>query len=92
MPYFMGIYEEDDGFFNGIHELPITSYGVRLSPRVLGGPASFGCLILDEGDAETLFNWADLGTLVRITGFAPDTPTWAETLADLAPIEGQAEP
>jgi len=89
MPYFMGIYEEDDGFYNGIHELPITSYGVRLSRSVLGWPASFGCIIVDEGDAETLFKWAEVGTLVRIEGFAPGTPTWQETLADLAPLEGE---
>lgn len=92
MPYFMGIYEEGDGFYNGIHELPITAYGVRLSPSVLGWPASFGCIILDEGDAATLFNWAEVGTLVRISGYAPGTPTWQQTLADLAPLEAEPQP
>ncbi len=87
MPYFMGIYEEDEGFFNGFHELPITHYGTRLSAGVLGYPASFGCLILDEGAAATLYHWADLGTLVRIRGYAPGTPSWQQTLADLAPLE-----
>ncbi len=86
MPYFMGIYEEREGFFNGFHELPITSYGTQLSPGVLGWPASFGCLILDIGDAEKLYRWAPLGTLVRIEGVAPGTPTWQETLADIAPL------
>lgn len=86
MPYFMGIYEEDEGFFNGIHELPITHYGTRLSPGVLGWPASFGCIIMDEGDAKTLFDWAEVGTLVRISGYAPGTPSWQQTLADLAPL------
>lgn len=86
MPYFMGVYEEDEGFFNGIHELPITHYGTRLSPGVLGWPASFGCIILDEGDAKTLFDWAEVGTLVRISGYAPGTPSWQQTLADLAPL------
>jgi len=91
MPYFMGIYEEGDGFYNGIHELPITAYGVRLSAGVLGWPASFGCIILDEGDAKLLFDWAEVGTLVRIAGYAPGTPTWQQTLADLAPLESGAE-
>ncbi len=86
MPYFMGVYEEDEGFFNGIHELPITHYGTRLSRGVLGYPASFGCIIMDEGDAKTLFDWAEIGTLVRISGYAPGTPTWQQTLADLAPL------
>lgn len=94
MPYFMGVYEEDEGFFNGIHELPITHYGTRLSRGVLGYPASFGCIIMDEGDAKTLFDWAEVGTLVRISGYAPGTPTWQQTLADLAPLtpeEGSGE-
>jgi hypothetical protein len=86
MPYFMGVYEEDEGFFNGIHELPITHYGTRLSRGVLGYPASFGCIIVDEGDAKTLFDWAEVGTLVRIYGYAPGTPSWQQTLADLAPL------
>lgn len=86
MPYFMGVYEEDEGFFNGIHELPITHYGTRLSRGVLGYPASFGCIIMDEGDAKTLFDWAEVGTLVRISGYAPGTPSWQQTLADLAPL------
>ncbi len=89
MPYFMGIYEEDEGFFNGIHELPITHYGTRLSRSVLGWPASFGCIILDVGDAETLFRWAEVGTLVRIAGYAPGTPSWQQTLADLAPLTAE---
>jgi len=91
MPYFMGVYEEDEGFYNGFHELPITHYGTRLSAGVLGYPASFGCIILDVGDAETLYHWADVGTLVHIIGYAPGTPSWQQTLADLAPLEGTGD-
>lgn len=86
MPYFMGIYEEGDGYYNGIHELPIMAWGTRLSAGVLGWPASFGCIILDVGDAEALFNWAPVGTLVRIHGVAPGTPSWTDTLADMVPV------
>jgi len=78
MPYFMGIYQEGPDFANGIHELPITSYGTRLWAGVLGWPASYGCIILDVGDAEVLYNWAPVGTLVRITGVAPGTPVYEE--------------
>lgn len=78
MPYFMAVYQEGPEFFNGIHELPITSSGRRLWAGVLGWPASYGCIILDIGDAETLYKWAPVGTLVRITGVAPGTPTGAE--------------
>ena len=35
------------------------------------------------GDAEKLYNWAPVGTLVRIEGVAPGTPTYEERLAEL---------
>ena len=80
MPYFLGIYKEGPDFYNGIHELPITAGGGRLWAGVLGWPASYGCIILDIGDAEKLYNWAPVGTLVRIEGFAPGTPTYDERM------------
>ena len=88
MPYFMGFYEEDEDFFNGFHELPITSYGTRLSRGVLGYPASYGCIILDVEDAEALYRWADVGALVRVHGVAPGTPFGQQTLNDIAPLTG----
>ena len=92
MPYFMGFYEEGEDFFNGFHELPITSYGTRLSRGVLGYPASYGCIILDVEDAEALYRWADIGTLVRVHGVAPGTPFGQQTLNDIAPLTGEPEP
>jgi hypothetical protein len=80
MPYFMAIYQEGPDFYNGIHELPIMSGGRRLWSGALGWPASYGCIILDIGDSEKLYNWAPVGTLVRITGTAPGTLTYEERL------------
>jgi hypothetical protein len=80
MPYFMAVYYEGPDFANGIHELPITAGGHRLWSGYLGWPASYGCIILDVGDAEKLYDWAPVGTLVRIEGVAPGTPTVAERL------------
>ncbi len=92
MPYFLGFYEERENFYNGIHELPITSYGVRLSRGVLGYPASYGCIILDQGDAGALYHWAEVGTLVRVSGVAPGTPFGQPTLVDIAPPVAESEP
>ena len=92
MPYFMGFYAEGEDFYNGLHELPITSYGTRLSRHVLGWPASYGCIILDQGDAEALYHWAPVGTLVRVHGVAPGTPFGQETLLDIAPLVTEPEP
>jgi hypothetical protein len=91
MPYFMGFYEERAGFFNGIHELPITAYGVRLSSGVLGYPASYGCIIVGREVAQELFEWTEVGTLVRVHGVAPGTPFGRETLQDIAPLVTEPE-
>ncbi len=80
MPYFMAIYQEGPDFYNGIHELPIMSGGRRLWSGALGWPASYGCIILDIGDSEKLYDWAPVGTLVHITGTAPGTLTYEERL------------
>lgn len=64
MPFWMGIYWVE-GSENGIHALPIVN-GRRLWRGYLGRPISYGCVVLDTPDAETLFNWADIGTPVVI--------------------------
>jgi len=88
MPYFMAIYQEGPGFYNGIHELPIMSGGRRLWSGALGWPASYGCIILDIGDAEKLYDWAPVGALVRIKGIAPGTPTYEERLEQVQGEDG----
>jgi len=66
MPHFLGIYEAWAGFMNGIHGLPTLSNGRRLWADILGKPASYGCIILDLGAAEWLYNWAEDGVVVEI--------------------------
>lgn len=67
MPHFISIYESWPGFFNGFHGLPTLSNGQLLWREVLGRPASYGCIILDLDDGETLYNWAEDGVVVEIT-------------------------
>jgi lipoprotein-anchoring transpeptidase ErfK/SrfK len=66
MPHFLGIYEAWPGFMNGLHGLPTLSNGQTLWADILGRPASYGCIILDLGDAETLYNWTEEGVVVEI--------------------------
>lgn len=68
MPHFLGIYEAWPGFMNGFHGLPTLSNGTVLWGSILGRPASFGCIILDLDDAEWLYDWAEDGVVVEITG------------------------
>jgi lipoprotein-anchoring transpeptidase ErfK/SrfK len=66
MPYFIAVYPAGGGVENGFHELPILANGQRLWAGSLGRPASFGCIILGIPEAETLYNWAEVGAIVVI--------------------------
>ncbi len=66
MPHFIAVYRAGGDTYNGIHALPILSSGQRLWAGALGSPASYGCIILGIQEAETLYNWADIGVLVTI--------------------------
>jgi len=65
MPYWLGIYWAG-GSQNGIHALPILSNGQRLWDGYLGQRVSYGCVILGTEEAKTLYEWAEVGTPVRI--------------------------
>jgi LysM repeat protein len=65
MPNWLGIYWAGR-LENGIHALPILPNGLRLWDGYLGRPVSFGCVILGVQEAQTLYDWADVGTPVNI--------------------------
>jgi len=64
-PYWMGIYWVGK-LENGIHALPYDYDGKLLWKGFLGRPCSFGCIVLDTPDAIKLYNWAEVGTAVKI--------------------------
>jgi len=65
MPYWMGIYWAGASE-NGIHALPILRDGSTLWAGYLGSRVSFGCIVLDTANAATLYDWAEIGTPVKI--------------------------
>jgi tetratricopeptide (TPR) repeat protein len=66
MPHWLGIYWSGP-LENGIHALPIKrDTGYKLWDGFLGQRVSYGCVILDDENAETLFNWVEMGTPVKI--------------------------
>jgi tetratricopeptide (TPR) repeat protein len=66
MPYWLGIYWSGP-LENGIHALPVVrSTGYKLWDGFLGQRVSYGCVILSDENAETLFNWVKMGTPVVI--------------------------
>jgi len=66
MPHFMAVYRAGGAIYNGIHGLPTLSSGRRLWEGALGSPASYGCIILGLQEAETLYDWAEIGVSVVI--------------------------
>lgn len=63
MPFWMAI--TPDGKF-GIHELPEWPGGYKEGKNHLGIPVSHGCMRLGVGPAETVYNWAEIGTKVIV--------------------------
>ena len=66
MPWWLGIYYAG-GSENGFHALPIIkSSGQTVWRSALSTACSFGCIVLDTEDAQFLYNWVDIGTVVII--------------------------
>lgn len=62
MPYWMAFVGSD----YGIHELPEWANGYKEGANHLGTPVSHGCVRLDVGAAETVYNWTEIGTSVYV--------------------------
>jgi len=65
MPDWMGIYYAGD-LEDGFHSLPILPDGERIWGDSLGTPVTYGCIVLGIQDSRMLYNWAEIGTTVRI--------------------------
>jgi hypothetical protein len=62
MPYWMAFI----GSEYGIHELPEWADGTKEGESHLGTPVSHGCVRLGRGDAQAVYDWAEIGTPVFI--------------------------
>ncbi|MBI4030001.1 L,D-transpeptidase family protein [Candidatus Berkelbacteria bacterium] len=62
MPYWMSFI----GGKYGIHELPEWANGYKEGQNHLGTPVSHGCIRLGVGDAQAVYDWAEVGTVVYI--------------------------
>ena len=66
MPYWLGIYNVGT-YENGIHGLPVKwETGKKIWEGLIGQPATFGCAMLNDEDAKTLYDLAFLGMPVYI--------------------------
>lgn len=75
MYWFMGIYEVVPGLMNGFHGAVLLPNGSYLGGGNVGAPYTFGCVMSENGNAEMLYHWADVGTIVEIISseFAPQS-------------------
>ncbi len=64
MPFWLGFYKVGNQE-NGIHELPFIN-GIKENNRNLGYKVSHGCVRLDTGAAERVYNWADINMPVIV--------------------------
>jgi tetratricopeptide (TPR) repeat protein len=65
MPHWLGIYYIGT-VENGIHALPIRPDGSVMWGGLLGQRQSYGCVILSTEAAQTIYDWAEIGTPVDI--------------------------
>jgi LysM repeat protein len=66
MPWWLGIYWSGP-IENGIHGQPWNAKtGRRTWAGLVGTPITYGCVMLNDDNAETLWKWADIGTQVII--------------------------
>jgi len=62
MPYWLGL----SAAGIGIHELPEWGKGKKESAADLGKAVSHGCIRLGVGPAKKLYDWAEVGTEVKV--------------------------
>lgn len=73
MGWFMGIYEVSPGLVNGFHGRVILPGGTVMGNGNVGSQYTYGCVMSIDGDAEQLYYWAEVGTMVEIVSreYAP---------------------
>jgi LysM repeat protein len=66
MYWFMGIYEVSPGLVNGFHGRVVLPGGTIMGNGNVGTQYTYGCIMSIDGDAEQLYRWAEVGTMVEI--------------------------
>ena len=66
MPHFLSLCPAGSGCDQGIHGLPVAAGGGRLWGPYLGQPVTFGSIVVGSEEAETLYQWAEVGVPVSI--------------------------
>lgn len=83
MDWFMSIYEVAPGLTNGFHGAVLLPNGAYLGGGSTQQRSTYGCVMSENGNAERLYNWADLGTMVEMISsqFPPESQLGQEAYA-----------
>lgn len=75
MDWFMGIYEVAPNLMNGFHGAVLLPNGGYLDGGSVQTRTTYGCVMSDNQQAELLYQWAEVGTIVEIISseFAPQS-------------------
>jgi LysM repeat protein len=70
MPFFIGVYQPipNAPFTNGFHGFPTRGGGQILWENSIGRRVTYGCILLNNTNAQWLYNWAEEGVVVEIQG------------------------
>ena len=70
MPDFLGVYRPIPGadFTNGFHGFPTRGGSQLLWTNSLGTRVTYGCILLSNDNIALLYDWAEEGVVVEITG------------------------
>jgi LysM repeat protein len=94
MYWFMGMYEIAGGVMNGFHGAVLLPNGAYLGGGNVGAPYTFGCVMSRDEQAEILYNWSEVGTIVEVISneYLPKSDlgqlVWTQPLST---FEGQAQ-
>lgn len=83
MDWFMSIYEVAPGLTNGFHGAVLLPNGAYLGGGNTQQRSTYGCVMSENGNAERLYNWAELGTMVELISsqFPPESQLGQEAYA-----------
>lgn len=94
MYWFMGVYEVVPGLMNGFHGAVLLPNGGYLGGGGVQSPSTFGCVMSLDANAQRLYEWAEIGTVVEIlsSDFAPESELGERALEYISTIDTTYRP
>jgi lipoprotein-anchoring transpeptidase ErfK/SrfK len=94
MYWFMGVYEVVPGLMNGFHGAVLLPNGGYLGGGGVYSPSTFGCVMSLNANAQNLYEWAEIGTIVEIIDkdFQPESELGRKALEFIDTIDTSYRP